>query len=290
MFKKLFKYDFKSTKRVGIPLLLGVLGLTVIGVIAVLVFVSAFKTSMYMPENADEALEITTTLSMVGAMLFLYGVILGLALVVTGMQIYCYIDFFKSTVSDEAYLTFTLPVKARDIVLSKSLCAFLWTAIQSVAVVAAVAIMLGVGAISGGEEFNALLEEIKLLGFSLGLETFAGDIVIGYVLNFIYIVVNLANTILLVYSAIFFVSTVMRKHRVIGAIGGVVIANAVIGGITSIVQFIVGLIAGAIGTIAQNPYIATNISSFVMIIIVGGMTVGLFFLLKYLMEKKLNLE
>lgn len=290
MFKKLFKYDFKSTKRVGIPLLLGVLGLTVIGVIAVLVFVSAFKTSMYMPENADEALEITTTLSMVGSMLFLYGVILGLALVVTGMQIYCYIDFFKSTVSDEAYLTFTLPVKARDIVLSKSLCAFLWTAIQSVAVVAAVAIMLGVGAISGGEEFNALLEEIKLLGFSLGLETFAGDIVIGYVLNFIYIVVNLANTILLVYSAIFFVSTVMRKHRVIGAIGGVVIANAVIGGITSIVQFIVGLIAGAIGTIAQNPYIATNISSFVMIIIVGGMTVGLFFLLKYLMEKKLNLE
>ena len=290
MFKKLFKYDFKSTKRVGIPLLIGVLGLTVIGVIAVLVFVSALKTSMYMPENADEALEITTTLSMAGAILFLYGVILGLALVVTGMQIYCYIDFFKSTVSDEAYLTFTLPVKARDIVLSKSLCAFLWIAIQSVAVVASLAIMLGVGAISGGEEFNSILEEIKLLGFSFGLETFAGDIVIGYVLNFIYTVVNLANTILLVYSAIFFVSTVMRKHSVIGAIGGVVVANAVIGGIRSIVQFIVGLIAGAIGTIAQNPYIATNITSFVMILVVGGMTVGLFFLLKYLMEKKLNLE
>lgn len=290
MFKKLFKYDFKSTKRVGIPLLLGVLGLTVIGVIAVLVFVSAFKTSMYMPENADEALQITTTLSMVGSIMFLYGVILGLALIVTGMQIFCYIDFFKSTVSDEAYLTFTLPVKAKDIVLSKSLCAFLWIAIQSVAVVASLAIMLGVGAISGGEEFNAILEEFKNLGFTFGLEAFAGDIVIGYVLNFIYTVVNLANTILLVFSAIFFVSTVMRKHRVVGAIAGVVIANAVIGGITSIVQFIVGLIAGAIGTMAQNPYIATNISTFVMIIIVGGMTVGLFFLLKYLMEKKLNLE
>lgn len=290
MLKKLFKYDFRSTKRIGIPLLFGVLGLTVIGSIAVLVFVSAFKSMIYMPENADEALQITTGLSMAGSMLFIYGVIIGLSLVVAGMQIYCYIDFFKSTVSDEAYLTFTLPVKAKDLILSKSLCAFLWTVIQTVAVLISGAIMLSVCAIFAGEEFGLILEELQYIGSSLGMESFASDIVLSYILGIIYAIINLANTIILVYTAIFFVSTVMRKHRVIGAIAGVVIANSIIGGITGIVQVIVGIIAGAIGTLAQNPYISGNITTAIMIFVVGGMTVGLFFLLKHLMEKKLNLE
>ncbi len=294
MFKKLFKYDFKSTKRIGIPLLLGVLGLTIIGVIAALVFASAFKTIIYMPENADDALRITTNLSMIGSMLFFCAVILGLSIAVVAMQIYCFVDFYKSTVSDEAYLTFTLPVKAKDLILSKTLCTFIWVMIQSAATLISIAIMLSAGAISLGEEISTLVEDMQNSGFDLnavlGMDTYGGDIVLNYVLTCIYTIVNEFNTILLVFTAIFFVSTIMRKHRVLGAIGGIVIANALIGGITGVVQMIVSIIAAVIGELAQNPYIANNITTFIMTLIVGGITVGLFFLLKHLMEKKLNLE
>lgn len=292
MFKKLFKYDFKSTKRIGFPLLIGVGGLTVIGVIAMLVFASSFKALIYMPENADDTLMITTTLSMISAVTFLFGALIGLAVIAIAMEVYCFVDFYKSTVTDEAYLTFTLPVKVKDLIFSKTLCAFLWFTIQSVAITISVGIILGTGVIALGEEYSVLLEDLQSMGFdpNILINNYVGDIVLNYVLNFVYNIVNTLNTILLVFTAIFFVSTVMRKHRVLGAIGGIVIANAIIGGITGIVQTIVGLIAGVIGELAQNPYISGNITTFVMTIIVGGITIALFFGLKYLMEKKLNIE
>ena len=290
MFKKLFKYDFRSIKRVGMPLLLGVAGLTVLGVIAVLIFASAYRTSIYLPENADDAIVISNIISMFGSTMFLMLTITGLSFIVAGMQIFCYIDFYKNTVTDEAYLTFTLPVKAKDIIFSKTLSSFLWVIIHTVVMLLALSLIVLVGYVALGEEREIFMQEYQIFISMFGFDAFAGDIALSVVLSIIFGIVNEINSLLLVFTAMFFVSTVMRKHRVIGAIGAVIISNAIVGGLTGVVETIVGVVASVIGVLANNPFISGNITIFIMTLVVAGLTVGLFFILKHLMEKKLNIE
>lgn len=293
MFKKLFKYDFRSGKRVGVPLLFGALGLTVLGIIAVLIYTSSFKTMIYMPENADESVYITTTLSMMGSGLFLVGIVVGLALLATFMEIWCFVDFYKTTVTDEAYLTFTLPVKAKDIILSKGLSTALWVLIQTVAGLGAMAIIASTGAIALGEEISTLMEEFENSGMTEifpVFKSYIGDMAYSAVITVIYGIVSAANSIILVFTAIFFASTIMRKHRAIGAIASVVISNGIIGGLTGIISGIVNLISTIAGELLLNPYLSINVSYTVMSVVVSLIAVLLFFLLKHLMEKKLNLE
>ena len=138
MFKKLLKYDFKSLKRVGLPMLVVVLISTVV--------ISIFLAFVLRDEGFMERVEVFEIISI------MFVVICACFIMFTPlvMQIMVYENFYKTLTTDEGYLTFTLPVKAREIIFAKLTNGIIWTLISSTAVALSALIIMVTGLIAGG--------------------------------------------------------------------------------------------------------------------------------------------
>ena len=156
MLAKLLKYDIRSVKRFGLPILLAVAAATVLGSAAIGGIIG----------SAGGAAEGSIALSILRIFLILaiIAVVLVLALAVAGVQIAVYVDFYRSLVSDEGYLTFTLPVKAWQILLSKLLNALIWSTIVGAAVMASVSVLFTVSVLVGTGELIRFNEIAYALG------------------------------------------------------------------------------------------------------------------------------
>ncbi|MBQ8840447.1 MAG: hypothetical protein IJ004_03890 [Clostridia bacterium] len=292
MFKKLLKYDLKSAKRMGIPLLIATGALAILGMLDIFGMASAVNVLSTLPEDVEDAVIIAPTLSFLATFLFMYVIIFGLALVVSVMQIFMYFDFYKSTVTDEAYLTFTLPVKAKDIIFSKCLSVIIWTSVLTLATLVAGGLMILVGAFSFNVDGYYYFQDMFL---SLDLSSlvppeYSASYTASIIIAIVYAIVSMLNSLLLVFLIIFFVSTVVRKHKALVAILGVIGINSVYSGFIAFLQGIISLFGSIAGTALANPFLVTNLSLGIMSVVLAGLTVLFFFALKHLMEKKLNLD
>lgn len=292
MFKKLLKYDLKSAKRMGIPLLIATGALAILGMLDIFGMASAVNVLSTLPEDVEDAVIIAPTLSFLATFLFMYVIIFGLALVVSVMQIFMYFDFYKSTVTDEAYLTFTLPVKAKDIIFSKCLSVIIWTSVLTLATLVAGGLMILVGAFSFNVDGYYYFQDMFL---SLDLSSlvppeYSASYTASIIIAIVYAIVSMLNSLLLVFLTIFFVSTVVRKHKALVAILGVIGINSVYSGFIAFLQGIISLFGSIAGTALANPFLVTNLSLGIMSVVLAGLTVLFFFALKHLMEKKLNLD
>ena len=292
MFKKLLKYDLKSAKRMGIPLLIATGALAILGMLDIFGMASAVNVLSTLPEDVEDAVIIAPTLSFLATFLFMYVIIFGLALVVSVMQIFMYFDFYKSTVTDEAYLTFTLPVKAKDIIFSKCLSVIIWTSVLTLATLVAGGRMILVGAFSFNVDGYYYFQDMFL---SLDLSSlvppeYSASYTASIIIAIVYAIVSMLNSLLLVFLTIFFVSTVVRKHKALVAILGVIGINSVYSGFIAFLQGIISLFGSIAGTALANPFLVTNLSLGIMSVVLAGLTVLFFFALKHLMEKKLNLD
>lgn len=284
MLAKLIKYDFRSIKRFGVPVIITLLVATVLGTVNMLVLVSSINNM-----QPDAEVPFLRSLLLLGswAMMFLCFALVSLATV--GMQVLICVDFYKSLVSDEAYLTFTLPVKAQDILRSKLINAFIWTLIVSAAAILSVCIMVFVGIVPlvGWEEFVAAFElgPIPLeIVFDLGVMT-----VLGILLSLISIV----NGLLLYFMAIFFASVIARKHKILTAIAcvyGVNMIYSILSAIAMPIVSVFGTLLGVIFSFGADPTFGViNVTLFLGCILLTGMNILFYYLTKHMMEKKLNL-
>ena len=126
MFKKLFKHDLKSVIRFIVPILLVLVALTLVGAIDAIAL-GRVATSM-----SEDASFLDIMLVMMTYFLLLL-VIIAIGAIASVVQILVLVNYYKSTVSDEAYLTFPLPVKPRDILISKLLNSSLWSIVMTIA-------------------------------------------------------------------------------------------------------------------------------------------------------------
>lgn len=91
------------------------------------------------------------------AILVLYGAtVVGVLFCSVGMAV---VRFYKNMVSDEGYLTFTLPVKVEELVLAKFLVAIVWQLITIVMCVASVFLVF----VPGHIEIKVLMDGISSL-------------------------------------------------------------------------------------------------------------------------------
>ena len=135
MLRKLTKHEFKATARYMLPLYLVLLVLTVLNRImlnldiynGILSFVSNTMMVFYIVSIVTVA--IVTLIIMIGR-------------------------FYKNLVTDEGYLTFTLPVKVTEIVNSKIIIAVLWTIISAILILASILIV-------SSHQFNRSSKYIK---------------------------------------------------------------------------------------------------------------------------------
>ena len=279
MFGKLFKHDFKSVLRYGIPMLIA------IGVVAIVGSAnSAFLTSLMAKSLTEQAGVGYAILSIVSVMIS-FVVTVALVAVPTVIQVILLVNFYKSTASDEAYLTFTLPVTPTQVLLSKLLNSVVWSAITFGASV------IAYFAIDGFTELttDALLGEFGVIeDTSLGITDMDGGALM-IALFVLYMVITVIVSQLLYFLAISFSSSITKKNKALGAVGFSVIANFAYGIVNYIILIVAVIVGVFTGAITENPLLAINVALAIMCAVSVGIGILFFFLTRFILTKKLNL-
>lgn len=138
MLGKLFKHEWKRTSKLGTLMLLAILIMTFLGVLGFsLPFSYLIQNEAF--NNSDDATFVIWMFVIAATMIVYMMTLMG---VVYGMFIYMGIHMYKTTYSDEGYLTHTLPVTARQIILSKVLNAGIWYTLVSISMVVSIMILV----------------------------------------------------------------------------------------------------------------------------------------------------
>lgn len=288
MLSKLLKYDFKSIKRFGFPTVIALAALTLLSGIGTYGYV---KLISELSKNENET---AVALLGIGGVLLIIAVITVIYAACIGIYAVIMVDFYKFTATDEAYLTFTLPVKPQQIIISKLINAYGWSfVIMLLAVAVVFSMMLGgiIGAFSIPEvEIDSTDVEKAVDGVMKVLDASQvfGNILTA-VLTVIQALIGLAHGLLMYFMAIFLGSVIAKKHKVLASIGCVIGVLTLDGIVASIGQMVLYIASAGVLAVTEDYVLFQNIVIAAQLLYYAGISILYFFLLKNMMEKKLNL-
>lgn len=177
MIRKLLKYDIKSSARYLLPLYMVFLAITIInGVInpfEVLENVKGFNLQM-----------IFSTIIIILYFIMAFGILIGTAIIMIQR-------YYKNLLGDEGYLSFTLPVKPWQHIVSKLINTVLWTIISILIVFVSALIISRTSMSSFIDGFRLFLDELGIV--------FGSSIYISFPL---YMIIAFLLSILIIFNAI----------------------------------------------------------------------------------------
>jgi len=281
MLLKVFKHDFKTCARYEVPILFGLLGATVLGIIDI------FLISLSVSDFA-----LIGTLEGVGAMLGSLGlmfVIIAISAAASVMLFMVYYRFYKSMITDEAYLTLTLPVKPHALILGKLLSAVVWYAISMVAIAASLVLILLSAGMIFAEEVYEIIEFFKMFGGYFGelidiLELDAGTAI----LSVLGTVVGAVSGLIQIFFSILFAGSLVKKHKALCAVGMVLGINLVVNSITQTILQVMNF--GSLMLELSSFGVYMNIQLVVQLVLQLVLGVVFYFLSCHFIKHKVNLE
>lgn len=205
-------------------------------------------------------------------------------------EVLAIIRYYKNFFSDEGYLTFTLPVKKTSLLDSKLAATFIFTVGAALMTVINFSTLLAVGV---PEHFfdSMILEYLwKVIKAVYGKLGFYG---VPYtILGLLTVIALVLISILFVFVCITVASAIAKKHKVIAAIGIYYGANICLSLAAQIMSF--GGVPTVLTRISELEAAQVKLAGlFVMTGVLGIMMLvfsGLYLLLVYLLDKRLNLE
>ncbi|MDR0952400.1 MAG: hypothetical protein LBM18_05695 [Oscillospiraceae bacterium] len=293
MLGKLIKYDFKSLMRILIPANIAILGAAIL---AALSLQFSLRTSVGAMLRGG-FMQLMRTLSGLLVGLMFIG-IAAACLFITFMVFY---RFYKNFISDEGYLTFTLPVKTSQLLWSKLITASIWMLITGIVGLFSLLVFLLLGtsetSFFNTEIFAILGELFRVFGSATGSKLFLELM--------LFTLVAMVANILHIYLALIIGGVVAQKHKLLAGIGFYFIINVAQGIVSSIVTFAAagstvanmessmqvdiidpydfGLVLGRLVSALQPMFWVTLATTAVF-------SVVFFILSHYLLKNKLNLE
>lgn len=285
MFKKLLKYDMQAVWRIWWILAVGIFGLSVAASFVFRFFVSTIENENFI-------------WLAIFAMVFLVVSVIAIIASIVITPLLVYYQFYKHFFSDEGYLTFTLPVSRRDLLLSKTLNALIWQTahILLLGVCVLFFALFGVPAVEGEGFINvAALQGIG--DFLAGAWDQLGIWFPVYVLEGIVICAGwYVFSTGLIYFCITVGSVVAKKYKLLAAIGIYYLVNMAVNLVLQIFGTF-GLVAFAegfgykmeeIGQGAGMPALALALLVACLIVASGAMI--MMFMTIGKLERKLNLS
>ena len=283
MFRKLLKYEWQANAKLFGILSAAALGVALLGGVVLRVALNIGIHS----ENV-----MVTTLVLPGMMLLVGFCALAVVGYAAAVEIINLVRFYKNKFTDEGYLTFTLPVQAKDLYLSSFVNILVWMLISLVVVLACYALGLWIGL---GELVLELTDNytIKMLMEAL-LETISGlrnemATMPGYglsqVLSVIVALLSPLYIITVMLGCLTAGSVLAKKHKILAAIGLYYATSMVTSIVTSTLSGVLSLTMIRV----ENLYVSANIVTTVELILMVGVIVGGYFLSTHFMKNKLNL-
>ncbi|MBQ9779706.1 MAG: hypothetical protein IJW00_02055 [Clostridia bacterium] len=212
MLKKLLKYDVRAIWKLWAALSVALIGMAVI---------LSFIIRLSIASNLMDETSILSIFLVLGSVFMGFGVVMAWSGILIVTPIMCYIRYFKNFFSDEGYLTFTLPVKRRDLYLSKVVNVFLFNAgnvlVTIIAVLLFLLIIPGTGNNGAIINFEIFVEFWKLI--AMIWEAIGGWMLV-YLLGIILLMaVCSLYQIGMIHLCITVGATVAKKHKVLAALG-----------------------------------------------------------------------
>ncbi len=269
MVKKLFKHEFLAYARIMSIIYIILLSFALFG--RVLMF---FENDSTVYTIISVFSNISYTLSILAALSFSFA--LGV------------VRFYKNLFTCEGYLTFTLPITPAQHIWVKSLTAISFNLITWV-------VILISGAINtAGEVFAEIL---KAIGYLLGkLYEIAkmNTVFFGMELGVLLLVSSFSG--ILLYYTFISIGQLSKKNRVLAAVGSYFVFQVATQIISSVFAVVVSIMAenGALDKLGE--VISINITTTIhiafcgLILLSAIFALALFFVIKHIITKKLNLE
>jgi hypothetical protein len=268
MLGKLIKYEFKATTRYFLPLYFALICVSFMGGITLKL-------------GSDYRF-----LSAIGGLIMFAYVLLAMAIAGISFFIIIY-RFYKNLLSEEGYLSFTLPVTPHTHIINKLIVSAIWQTL-SVAV-----ILLSIGIIvinlEGYSAFSNAINEIGSL-FSAAYAEIGFHLII-YIIEFsILMLLSLLTSILMIYASIA-LGHLNHSHKILSSFAAYI-------AISFLLQIITVLIP-ILASIFVNPADYTTIADILGLLhiifpaaILFFLIIGciFFFITDYIFSHKLNLE
>ena len=140
MFRKLLKYDLKYIWRLWWIMAISLLGLSVVGSSALRYVISS--------AIADDV-----TFFTIIATFFLFICFMAIMFSLVFTEIMIFVRFYKHFFTDEGYLTFTLPVSRKSLLLSKTLSGLIWIWANVILIIICVMIFMLISPPAASGEF-----------------------------------------------------------------------------------------------------------------------------------------
>lgn len=286
MLGKLFKYEWKTTGKMGL-LMLAALG--IVTLLGVLGFVLPVSTMSKAPSYSDEdsiAMILTTLVAMVTMMVY----VVTLMGVVYGMMIYLGVHFYKTMYSDEGYLTLTLPVTPRQLIISKVLNGGIWYAIICVGMGLSIIILSVAMMFSLGNAMDVSVDMQKEIGmvFTELWNEMNFEVVHIIVSVILMLIVTPFSAMMTLFGAIT-IGQLASKYRALMGIlvyFGISMVNGIVSYVISFLlnmgNFVVADAMNSTPSLAVS-YDATLITSTIMLVV-------FYFVSHNILNKKLNME
>lgn len=290
MLGKLIKYDMKALARILLPAQLGVIAAALLGGVFLAITIAL---------AGDGPIEgVLAVISTMLTGLYLFLLMLGIVAAAVISLVFIAMRFYKSLFSNEGYLTFTLPVTAGQILLSKVITGVIWLVCCTVAVCIAVALVFLVGLIGVPTFYTGLadlfIEELPKLfeaaGSVLSVPLFAIEAALGGV-------VSMAEGLMQVFLAVVVGGMIAKKHKVVASIGAYLGIRFAVNLITvpfaallpaldgaNRLSFLAGLTEIGVARLAAYGLVGVSI------LFSAGLFAAYFFIARGLLKNKLNLQ
>ena len=265
MLGKLIKHEWKAVAKTLFFIHLAIVAMTLVGKIMISI-------------KAVEKIEMLSA-----SMVMVY--VLSVIAVGVGTHIYLAMRFYKNMYTDEGYLSFTLPVKSWEHIISKGLVAIAWIVIDGIIIVASTLILT-----MHWKDLMETVDSFKYADWS-DFWAFSGNEHF-FLVNVVLSMILGLCVIPLTYYVSISIGQLFRNHKLLfSVITYVVIMN--IQKVLGVVVTVISMVPSAMEHI-DDP---TPASMSMMNCMMGGSVllqlvycVGFFFVIKFIMDKKLNLN
>ena len=281
MFVKGMKYELRSVARIVLPMLIIFLCAAMLMSLGFMLDGRIFGFS----EKAAEGDSLLSSLFLLAETALVSGTVLLVVVINITVYILIVYRFYVSFFTDEGYLTFTLPLTIDCHLAIKIASMFFWMAASLVTTLIGGVIILG-GLIIGYADFRA--------GFAFNFSEFMKSLVTMFtqsdhyigaqaVLSMAAFLASLVLQCMLIYLAVALGCMLFKKHRLVGSVISIYAVNQ----IYSLIFTMSILVFSEIGMISEIAYMVTM--GLMTVLAVAGI-VGAYIGMRYILQKKLNLE
>ncbi len=197
MLKKLLKYEWKATARYFLP------------VYGLLFAMAAASRISWLFSEIDSVWNRVVEVTLLMGYIFLFAGVFVATFIVIAYR------FYKNMFTDEGYLTFTLPVSIKDLLLSKTIIAFVWTILSTIIAILSIMILM-----LGYVQFGSLFQELGEFWNELmrAMDAYAPHSWLVATEVLLLIILSLIGWVLKIYAS-FAVGQLTGKHKILLAVG-----------------------------------------------------------------------